>query len=193
MNQTTLYQQDEHQQAESLTGDKESSTEHKESSTEDKSSTGPNEASVAAAAKAQLDELKADAEKMLADLKEQEQLKLKQALARVKAEKAIDNEQNYNKAQAQSAERKAKAEQADFVQRVDEEQKQAQKKAADEQLAKAKKAGSGTSLDELILEGSLLHPLKGLEKIQGIHGAQLDALLEQISATIETTEPEQQR
>ena len=146
------------------------------------------EATVAAAAKAQLDELKADAEKMLAELKEQEQQKLKQALARVKAQKAAEKEKHINKAQAQQAECDAKAEQEDFVKRADEQQKQAQKQAADAQLAMAQQASTGSPLDELILEGNLLHPLKGLEKIQGVHGAQLDALLNQINATLTTEE-----
>ena len=171
MDKTALDQLNDHQQTES--------------------SAKVDEASVADAAKNQLHQLKADAEKMLAELKEQEQQKLKQALASVKAQQAADNQQNINKAQAQNAEYEAKAEQADFVQRVDEQQKQVQKKAADQQLAMAQEASSGTPLDELILEGNLLHPLKGLEKIQGVHEAQLDVLLEQINATLETTQPEQ--
>ncbi len=47
---------------------------------------------------------------------------------------------------------------------------------------------TASSLDQLLMEGQLLHPLAGLEKIQGIHKVQLDTLLTQINATLHSGE-----
>ena len=44
------------------------------------------------------------------------------------------------------------------------------------------------NLDQLLMDGQLLHPLVGLEKIQGVHQVQLDTLLGQINATLESGE-----
>jgi hypothetical protein len=45
-----------------------------------------------------------------------------------------------------------------------------------------------SSLEQLLMKGPLLDPLAGLEKIQGVHKVQLDTLLTQINATLDSDE-----
>lgn len=45
-----------------------------------------------------------------------------------------------------------------------------------------------STLDEMMMEGRLLHPLHGLNKIRGVQQSQLNAMLGQINATLEITD-----